>query len=69
MTTVLDSGAVRARDLLITGACFALATGLLHVAIMWVRRYGLHPFTWSSGELIWMSPLAYLGFFLTRLPS
>jgi len=64
MTTTLDSRAVRARDLLITSVCFALATGLLHVAILWVRRYGLHQFTWSSRELIWMSPLAYLGFFL-----
>jgi len=63
-TTIASDRWRRALEPLAAATAFAIATGLLHVVVVWIRRYGLHQFTWTSREIIWMAPLAYLPWFL-----
>ena len=46
-------------------ACFgALLTGILHFAVLLVRRYVLGSVTFAPADIVWMAPLGYLVAFL-----
>lgn len=51
-------------EVLLVATCFALATGLIEAIIAGVRINLLHRLTFTGPDITWMSPLAYLFFFL-----
>ncbi|GMV10205.1 MAG: hypothetical protein AMXMBFR55_19390 [Gemmatimonadota bacterium] len=56
----------RILDVLLAAAAFALAAGLFHAIVSWIRRELLHDLlrTWMSPDTAWMAPLGYVVIFL-----
>lgn len=60
--TAATTPARRIADVWVTAVVFALATGLLHALVSWVRRDVMRDLlrTWMSPDTAWMAPLGYL---------
>ncbi len=55
------------RTLLTWGFPIAFGAGLVEVAFQAVRRFAFDRIIWQGPDLLWMAPLAYLGFFLVGI--
>ena len=60
---VLTKGRGSAQRVIMVAAWFALVTGLLEVAVLLFRRYGLGRMLHVSDHFVWMAPVAYLVLF------
>jgi arylsulfatase A-like enzyme len=64
------AGLPRARDLLVLALLGATATAAWHVAVIMLRSRVLGRLTWTSDDLGWMAPVAYLALFaLLAVPA
>lgn len=52
--------AARIREILLLWVFAALVTATWHVSKMTIKQYYLHRFTWTTRDILWMSPLANL---------
>src|SRR5437868_14031270 len=52
------------RDFLVAAVFFGLVTGIAEALVDAWRMLVLHQLVWVSEDFVWMSPLAYLIFFL-----
>ena len=53
----------RPAAVLLVGLCFALLTGYIEAAVHMFRYHVLHRMVWTTTEILWVAPLAYVGLF------
>lgn len=64
MTGTAETRAHWMRDLFLSAAFFALIAGVAEAAVGIARSHLMRRIMWISDDAIWMSPIAYLAFFL-----